>query len=138
MNRKDISRKNVGVLLGGALAAIGVTLVCCAVCAWLISKEMIGEAAADYCIPVILILSSFAGGKTAIHRIQERRLITGVIVAAIYVLALLAVTALFFGGQYQGIGVTVPAALSGGVGAAILGNRAKKRAASRKSKMKHR
>lgn len=138
MNRKDISRKNVGVLLGGAMAAFAVTLVCCAVCAWLISKEMIGESATDYCIPVILIVSSFAGGKIAIHRIRERRLITGVIAAAAYVLVLLALTALFFGGQYQAIGVTIPAALSGGAGAAILGNREKKRPALRKSKIKHR
>jgi putative membrane protein (TIGR04086 family) len=138
MNRKGISGKTVRALLSGGMMAMGVTLVCCALCAWLISKETMGEGAATYCIPMMLILSSFAGGKVAIGKLRERRLVTGLAAAGVYFLVLLAVTALFFDGQYRGLGVTVPAVLSGGAGAAILGNREKKRSVSRKSKMKHR
>ena len=138
MNRKSVSGKNVSILLWGGLTAVVVTAACCAICALLIGKELMGESAADYCVPMTVMLSSFAGGKLALGRIRERRMVIGALVAMVYILMLLAMTALFFGGQYCGIGVTAAAALGGGAVAAILGNRGEKRSVSRKSKLKHR
>ena len=138
MKYQKFTKRTAGAIAIGTSAALLATLAGCALCAWLVSAEMIPETAMGYCAPIVLLISSFTGGKVAIGRTQDMRLVMGGAVAVCYVLAMLAVTALFFNGMYQRVGITMLVAMGGGAVAAILGNRVKKMGISRKSKIKRR
>ena len=85
----------------------------------LIGGERIPEESVGYGVMVILTLSSFSGAMAAAGRIRRRRLLICLLSAGIYYGILLAMTALFFGGQYSGAGVTALMVLCG-AGLAIL------------------
>lgn len=95
----------VGLALGTGVS-LGITAVLSAVTAWLILRGTFPEESVGYCAMVILLLSAAAGAATAIRKIKRRRLQMGLAAGAIYYACLLAVTALFFGAQYRGAGVT--------------------------------
>lgn len=128
----------MGGLAYGLLASLLVTLGGCAICATLISSESIAATAANYCVLGILLISAFAGAKIAIIRSGEKRLLVGTLTGALYLVVLLAMTALFFGGQYEGVGETALVVITGGIVAAIIGINGKKRGISHKSKIRHR
>ena len=52
------------------------------------------------------IIAFLADAAVAIHKIRRRKLLVAGASGLIYFACLLGITALFFGGQYQGIGVT--------------------------------
>ena len=108
----------VGLCIGTA-AALVVTLVGALVAAWLIETEKIGEEAIGYCSMVILMAASMLGAFTAQALIKHQRLIICAAAGACYYLTLLAMTALFFGGQYTGMGVTA-LVIAGGTAVIIL------------------
>lgn len=100
--------------IGTGLGISGsITLIGSAVIAWLISGEHLAESAIGYGAMVILLLSSAAGSWAAVLLIKHRRMLVCLISGASYFLLLLACTALFFGGQYQGIGMTALLILAG-------------------------
>lgn len=138
MKRENAVREMIrGLLVGSALSLL-ITLVGIAVCAAMISAEMIGPSMGDYGVILILLTGSFAGAKGAIGKVGAKRLLTGVCAGFAYFLVLLAMTALFFGGQYGRVGETALVILSGAVAAAITGIKSKKPVTSRKSKIRHR
>lgn len=116
----------LGVVLGLILTIGGAVLT-----SYLIISGKIGEQAMGYCAIIIILLSSSIGALLAACLVKRRWLVVCLGVGGIYYLLLLAITALFFGGQYQGMGVTALAVL-GGCGAVGLlglnhGNRPQKR-----------
>ena len=108
-------------LIAGAAVSLLMTLMGIAVCAAMISAEMIGPSMGEYGVIAILLIASLIGAKTAIGKVEEKRLITGVSTGCVYLLILFAMTALFFGGQYGRVGETALVVLSGAVAAAITG-----------------
>lgn len=122
----------------GAAVCIGVTVLCTAVGAAMISSGTIPESAMGYGALGILTLSSMAGALTGGWKVQEKRLYLCLLVAALYVALLLAMTATFFGGQYEGVGLSVIMAVLGAFGAAIVGQGRGNGRNLRKSKIKHR
>ena len=90
----------------GLLIGLSVTIAGAALTAWLIATEKIGEGSAGYAAMVILALSAGLGALTAVYLIKKQRLQVSMLSGVCYYLALLAMTALFFGGQYQGMGVS--------------------------------
>ena len=94
-----------GLALGG-LVSLAVTAVGSALTAWLILSGKLSEATVGYCTMVILLLSSMAGAAVSIGKIRRLRFQMGIAAGAIYYTCLLAMTALFFGGIYEGAGVT--------------------------------
>ena len=94
-----------GLALAGTVSLI-LTLLGAAVTAWLILRGNFPVGWAGYCAMVILLLSSTAGAATAVSRIQRLRVQMCLAAGGIYYLCLVLITALFFGGQYRGMGVT--------------------------------
>lgn len=118
----------------GTLVSLGITLLGSAAAAWLILSGRLREDSAGYCAMVILLLSSACGAGTAIARIKRRRFQTGLAAGGIYFACLLAVTALFFGGIYDGVGVTGAMILCGCMLVILLGPGGQNRAGCRKRK----
>lgn len=126
----------VGLALG-TLVSLGMTALLSAGAAWLILTGKLPEDAVGYCAMVILLASSAAGAATAISRIKRLRFQMGLASGGIYYGCLLAVTALFFGGIYDGMGVTALMVLCGSALVILLGPAGENRAGCRKGK-KHR
>lgn len=103
----------VGLAVGGIISLI-ITLAGAAATAHLVLNERIGENGIGYASIVILLLGSVMGAWGAFSCIKKQRLQICLLSAATYYLLLLAITALFFGGQYQGMGVTAVVILIGG------------------------
>lgn len=95
----------VGICIGTA-AALAVTLVGTLIAAWLISYEKIDENASGYCAMIILLTASAIGAYTVQAVVKHNKPVMCVAAGITYYLMLLAITALFFGGQYQAMGVT--------------------------------
>ena len=127
INRKATGRASsmpIGVLAGGACAFAG-TMLTSAVLAKLVDMEIIPQDKIGYGIMVLLLLCAFLGANKACRRVKRQYLIVSAISAGFYYSMLLSVTALFFGGQYSGMGVTAVLVLCGSLLAVFLrsGNR---------------
>ena len=118
-------------------SAIAVTGICSGLSAWLILRGIVPEMAVGYLAMGILLVSSAAGAIVAEGTIQRLRTRICLAAAGGYYLSLLAVTAVFFGGQYQGMGVTALMVLCGPVLVILLAPGGKNRAGCRRRK-KHR
>ena len=114
----------VGIAIG-VLTAFAITLIGSAITAWLILAEKIGESSVGYCSALITLLASFTGGETSWLRIKRLRLQVCLITGAVFYLLLLAITAMFFGGIYLGMGTTAICVFCGCGLAALLGIRRK-------------
>lgn len=101
-----------GLALGGAVS-LGMTILAAAGIALLAEREILPEGSIGYAVMVLLLLAAAAGGIVANGKIKRRKLLVSGLSAAIYYGELLAITALFFGGQYQGMGVTALMVLAG-------------------------
>ena len=127
INRKATGRASsmpIGVLAGGACAFAG-TMLTSAVLAKLVDMEIIPQDKIGYGIMVLLLLCAFLGANEACRRVKRQYMIVSAISAGFYYSMLLSVTALFFGGQYSGMGVTAVLVLCGSLLAVFLrsGNR---------------
>lgn len=108
----------MGVLLG-TLLGMGITIAGAMIGAAMISRGTIPEQGIGYCSAAIILISSILGPVYAAGLIKHRRVYVCAITSLIYYGALLAITALFFGGQYKGMGVTA-LLVAGGCGVSIL------------------
>ena len=129
LNPKHTGRASsmAGGLAFGVTMSLLLMIVMAAALAKLVEKEIIAETQIGYGVMVLLLLSTFAGSKLAWSKTKRRRLATCMAAGGIYFLVLLSITALFFGGQYEGVGVTAPLILAGS-GLASLPASQKKRA----------
>lgn len=107
-----------GLALSGAVS-MGITLLLAIVTAKLVDMGTLPEGGIGYAALGILMLSSAVGALTAVARIKRQRLAVCLGSGLIYYILLLSLTALFFGGQYTGMGVTA-LAVAGGCGSVIL------------------
>lgn len=107
----------------GLAASISVTLLCAAMVTYLVLSENMSENTIGYWVMAILIVSSALGSLIASTMIKRRWMVMCLGAGGMYFLSLLAITALFFGGQYQGIGVTALMILSGSGAVGLLGLR---------------
>ena len=108
MNRKVTGKASTipgGLAIAGAVS-MGITLILAVLAAKLVDSEVIPESGIGYLSLGILLLSSMTGAATAWGRIKRQRLAVCLGAGAVYYVLLLSLTALFFGGQYQGMGVT--------------------------------
>lgn len=110
----------------GCCVSLAVTITGAVIAANLILKEVIQESGIGYCSMLILLLSSVLGALTSVKRIKHRRLYVCILSGLIYYGLLLGMTALFFGGQYQGMGVTGLIVLAGCGSVALTGLRKEK------------
>ena len=108
----------VTVVIGAAVSLL-TSIGAVALCATLIASEKIGANRGGYCAAIILLLGSFTG-SVVIGKGKEKRINFILLIGACYMLMLIAITALFFGGRFQGIGMSSLAVFSGCVLALFL------------------
>lgn len=108
----------MGLAIGGLISLI-ITMAGAAATANLISNQRIGENGIGYASMIILLVSAAMGAWGAFGCIKKQRLQVCLMSAAVYYLTLLTITALFFGGQYRGMGVTALVILIGALAVAL-------------------
>lgn len=105
----------------GLLLSLGITLLGCALIAYLMLTQKLQEEAVGYASIVVLALASAAGAFLSAGMIKRMRAQVCLMTGAGYYLALLGCNALIFGGQYAGLGVTAIVVFLGCGCAAIFG-----------------
>lgn len=108
-----------GGLAAGAGVSVITTMAISVLLAALLDRGTMSWESAGYGILIMLMLSAFLGAITAYGRIRRQRLLVCLMSGMVYFGILLAVTALFFGGQYQATGVT-GLLVAGGCGCAAM------------------
>lgn len=123
LNQKPTGRalSMPGGLLVGAVWSMGITLLLAALTAKLVDSGVVAESAIGYCVMVTLIAASLIGSLAAHRMIKRQRMIVCMVSGGIFYALLLSITALFFGGQYTGMGVTALLVLAGSGTAALAG-----------------
>lgn len=97
----------------GATGSVGITLVMSAVGAKLMDAGALKEGTIGYIAMVILLAAAMIGAFISAGCIKRQRLLVCGLSGLVYYVILLSMTALFFGGQYQGMGVTALMVLCG-------------------------
>lgn len=122
----QINRRNTGKTMSMTMGlAIGAAISVCimiagaALTSRMLEKEILQWEHVGYGIVLILLISSFAGSAFSICKIKRRKLLVCTESAFIYTSVLLVITALFFGGQYEAIGVTVSVISAGSLSALL-------------------
>ena len=109
---------SVNKVLKGAVVSLLVcvitTLIGISVSAYMIHKELINQNSGEIVTMVVLTVSSAAGALTAMQTIKGLMIPITLLSAIMYILLLFSGTALFFDGQYNGLGRVVSAILLGG------------------------
>ena len=121
----------------GAGVSIVTTIIICAVSAHLITKEVIGQNNMGYCAIIAMLTATILGGMTASGKVKRRKPTICLLSGGSYFTVLIAITALFFGGYYRGMGITFLVILIGSCASALLVVRKKNTAPMRKRKKTH-
>ena len=124
-NNKNSGRASsvpVGLSVGMGVS-VGITIFCTAVMACLLEKEIMTWENVGYGIMGMLIFSSFCGAKLSAIKIKHQRFVICLLSGMLYLGSLLSITALFFGGQYDAVGVTIALVVAGCGCAGLLGMR---------------
>lgn len=121
-----------GGLALGAGVSVAVTLVLSAIIAKLVQMEALRQDKIGYAVMVLLITASSLGAAIAQGKVKHQRVLVCMLSGLIYYVILICITALFFGGQYTGFGVTGLLILGGAGTTALLSGRRKGRGGKRK------
>lgn len=125
-------------LATGLIISMVVTLALSAMIAYLVLNEAMKEEAIGYGAMATVLLASSIGSLVSVLRVKRRRFLTCVAFGCCYYLALLSMTALFFGGQYQGMGVTGLLIFAGVGVIALMGLKRESSAGKRRKKYRSR
>ena len=109
-----------GGLAIGLIVSMSVTVAVSVILTKLVLSEVLKMQNIGYGILILLIMSAFLGAMVAQGKVKHRRLMVCVLSGVVYYGVLLGITALFFGGQYAGAGVTGLLILAGSGTAALL------------------
>ena len=134
---KKVKGTAVSIPIGvtsGVCVSLLITFVLAAALTWLALEGKVGEKTIGYIVMGILVISSALGTLLSAARIQRRRMFVCCLTGGIYYLVLLGSTAVFFGGNYRGIGVTGALILAGSLVSGVLGLNANRRGAKRYKK----
>ena len=140
INRKQTGRAlslPMGLVVA-ALVSVAITALSSAILGKLIEIEKIQWENVGYGIIVILFLSSFWGSVTASKKIKRQHILVCILAGFVYFGILLLITALFFGGQYDAVGVTAAMVLAGSGCAILARGKVKGRKTLRKYKIRNR
>lgn len=140
VNRKvtgTASSMPTGLAIGGC-ASLGITLTLAAILAKMVDKEIVAQENIGYGVMILLMLAASAGAWTAARKIKRQRLMVCALSGAIYMGILFSITALFFGGQYEAVGVTTLLVMGGSITAATVGTGEKRGVKGRKKIRAHR
>lgn len=103
-----------------AIVSLSVTLLSSFVIAYFLNNERMSWEQAGYWIMGMLFSAAFLGGKSANVAIKHQKILISLMSGVLYWGLLLCLTALFFGGDYCGLGETAVLILAGSGSAALL------------------
>lgn len=113
-------------LAAGAVTSVLITILGSAVLAKLVDGEMLQESSIGYGIMIMLIGAACLGAMVSCNKVKRQRLLVCMASGGIYFGMLLCITAMFFGGQYSGVGVTALLIFCGSFLAVLPGFREKR------------
>lgn len=122
----------MGLLVGWGISML-MTVLLCGLLAGLILSGKTGWEAMGYGAIGILLAASYVGSGVSCRLIMHRKLLVCILSGIIYLCSLAAITALLFGGKYEGIWLSA-LLVAGGVGASALVHCAEKRDGGRRRK----
>lgn len=122
-----------GIALGG-LTSLAITLLSAGILAKMIETEALAEENVGYGVMVLLLTASASGAMIAKKRVKRQRLLVCMLSGVCYLGILLSITALFFGGQYDAVGVTALLVFGGSLLTALLDG--KERRGGKRPKMR--
>lgn len=138
---KKVSGKARSMPLGfmaGLAVSMVITLILVGIIAQLVLGEKMAAEMIGYGSMATLLLSSAAGAWVAAKAVKHRWMVVCLGTGAVYYLTLLACTALFFGGQYEGVGVTLLVVLAGSGAVGLLGLKGESSTAKKRRKRRNR
>ena len=109
-----------GGLAVGTAVSMAMTLALSLLLAKLLHNGVLRQNQTGYGVMALLLTASFLGAATAQGKVKHLRGMVCLLEGLLYFLMLLCVTALFFGGQYSGMGVSALVVLAGSGTAALL------------------
>ena len=140
VNRKPTGRA-VSIPAGltiGCSVSLAITLLGTAFLAKLIDGEHLRAEQLGYGIMLLLIAAAWTGSGTAWRKIRRRKVLVCIAAGAAYFAVLLLITALFFGGQYQGTGESGLMVLCGSVLPLLIGIPQKRKTKHTKIRVRNR
>lgn len=100
--RRGSAMKTQSALMFSTVSAVVLTVTLASVTAVLIENEVIQANGAGYCVMGILVTVSMAAGLLAAELVKNKHIQVCMAAGICYFMSLIAMTALFFGGQYTG------------------------------------
>ncbi len=140
VNQKSTGRAvsmPAGLAVGLGVSA-AITVLMAAIAAYLQGGEVLGENGVGYFAMLTLLISSVVGAMTAAGKVKHMRMAVCLLSGICYLLLLIGTTALFFGGQYEGVGVTAAVVLGAALAAVFLQRKDKRSTSVRIKKLKNR
>ena len=113
-------------LLTGLAVSVGITILGTAIIAKMLDTEKLREGLTGYAVMAVLLVSSFAGTLISCRKVKRQYLVVCGVSAMLYFLVLLGITALFFGGQYEAVGVSGLLVLCGSILALMTGGQGRR------------
>lgn len=141
VSNKKVTGKALSMPAGlglGLAVSVVLTIVIAVVITYLLLGEKIPESAIGYGSMAILLLSSALGALIAAGTVKRRWMVVCLAAGGLYFLTLLGITAMFFGGQYQGMGVSALLILAGSGAVGLLGLRGERGVGKRHKKYRPR
>ena len=111
-----------GLAIGAAVSMV-VTIIIAAIGANLVMNQILPQENIGYCSLFALLAGGITGAITASAKVKHRKLVVCLLSGLVYYVILLSMTALFFGGQYEGMGVTLITVAIATVAAAMISSR---------------
>lgn len=100
--RRGSAMKMQSALMFSTVSAVVLTITLASVTAVLIENEVIQANGAGYCVMGILVMVSMAAGLLAAELVKNKHMQVCMAAGICYFMSLIAMTELFFGGQYTG------------------------------------
>lgn len=126
-----------GLAVGTAMGLL-ITIAFAVVMTQLVLGGKLEETAMGYGAMITIPVAAAMSALVAFTMIKRRRIQVCMMAGGLYLLCLIGINVLFFGGQFQGIGVTVLLILLGASAVGVLGLRAGERKGRRTKKYHHR
>ena len=116
-----------GLAMGATISMV-ITLTISLLGAQLVLSGALDQDLIGYCSLAALLAGTILGAMTSFKKIRRRKLMVCLLSGCVYFCILLAITALFFSGQYDGVGISfVTVTLGSVVAALVIGGEGKRR-----------
>ena len=94
----------IGVLWGAIISTL-MTVISALILTWLTLNEITNQQTLGYCIMGSLLCAAMVGSFVSAALVKRRKLLICLMTGLTYYITLFAITALFFGGKFQGAAV---------------------------------